>query len=205
MNTLLSKTGVKSFKSFLGLSLIISLLTLSGFSNAAVEVYKFDTKGKHAFIQFKIPHLGYSMLLGQFVDFDGGFVYNTESPEKSTVQTEIKMKSVDTHHGERDKHLRGKDFFNVDKHPTATFKSTQVEMQGDESAKVTGDFTLNGVTKPIVLEMSHIGNGDDPWGGYRRGFEGTAKFKLKDFNINYDLGKAAEKVEIYLSIEGVRQ
>ena len=178
---------------------------ISTSSVAATETYKFDMKGAHAFIQFKIPHLGYSMLLGEFTDFDGSFIYDTEAPEKSTVNVEIQTKSVHSNHGERDKHLRNKDFLNVDKHPVASFKSTKVTVNGDGKADVLGDFTLNGVTKPLVLKMNHIGAGKDPWGGYRRGFDGSVKFKLADFGIDYDLGPASKEVEIYVSIEGIRQ
>lgn len=172
---------------------------------AAPEKYKFDMEGQHAFIQFKIPHLGYSMLLGEFTDFDGSFTFDPEAPENSDVTATIKTESVHSNHGERDKHLRGDDFLSVEKNPTASFKSTKVEVTGKDEAKVYGDFTLNGVTKPITLHMKQLGHGKDPWGGYRRGFEGTAKLTLADFGIDYDLGPQAKVVEIYLSIEGVRQ
>ena len=70
---------------------------------------------------------------------------------------------------------------------------------------IRGNFTLHGVTKAITIDAEHIGNGTDPWGGYRRGFAGTTTLALKDFNINYNLGPASEEVEILLSIEGIRQ
>ena len=76
---------------------------------------------------------------------------------------------------------------------------------GETTADVHGEFMLNGVTKPLVMKMNHIGAGKDPWGGYRRGFDGSVKFKLSDFGIDYDLGPASKEVEIYVSIEGIRQ
>ena len=185
----------------------VMALSLGLFSSlqAAEERYKFDMKGAHAFIQFKIPHLGYSMLLGEFTDFDGEFTVDPAAPEKASVELEIETTSIHSNHGERDKHLRGSDFLSVKAFPKATFKSTKVEVIGDDTAKVHGDLTLHGVTKKIVMDMRHIGAGDDPWGGYRRGFEGTTSLTLADFGINYNLGSASKIVEIYVSIEGVRQ
>ena len=78
-------------------------------------------------------------------------------------------------------------------------------MTGDDTAKVTGDFTFNGVTKPLVIDARFIGEGDDPWGGYRAGFEGTASFKLADYDVSMDLGPASAVVELDLTIEGIRQ
>ena len=174
-------------------------------SQATPETYIFDIKGAHAFIQFKIPHLGYSMLLGEFTKFDGTFTVDPDAPKNAKVQVTIDTASLESNHGERDKHLRGEDFLNVKKYPKAGFVSTKVEVTGEKTAKVHGDFTLKGVTKPIVLEMTQLGAGDDPWGGFRRGFEGTTTLKLADFGIDYDLGPASKEVEIYMSIEGVRQ
>lgn len=68
-----------------------------------------------------------------------------------------------------------------------------------------GDFTLHGVTRPITIAVEHVGHGDDPWGGYRRGFEGKTSFALADYNINYNLGPKSKEVELTLSVEGIRQ
>ena len=164
-----------------------------------------DTEGSHAFIQFKIQHLGFSWLLGRFNTFDGEFVLDQKNIENSKVKVTIDVASVDSNHGERDKHLRGKDFFEVEKYPEATFVSTRVEKTGEKTAKITGDFTLKGVTKPVTLDAEYIGGGKDPWGGYRQGFEATTQLKLKDFGIDYNLGPASEVVDIYISVEGIRQ
>ena len=181
------------------------LLAMSPLTLAEPEQYQLDTKGSHAFIQFKIQHLGYSWLLGRFNEFSGGFSLDPDAIESSKVKVTIEMDSVDSNHAERDKHLRGEDFFNVGKFPTATFKSTGVEKTGDKTAKLTGDLTLKGVTKPIVLDVSYVGGGKDPWGGYRQGFEATTELRLKDFNIDYELGPASQVVQLYISAEGIRQ
>ncbi len=167
--------------------------------------YAIDKEGQHAFINFKISHLGYSWLYGTFRDFDGSFSFDADKPEESKVNVTIQTASVDSNHAERDKHLRSDDFLSVGKHPTATFESTQVKSTGEGTADITGNLTLNGVTKPVVIAAKFIGEGEDPWGGYRAGFEGTTTLKLKDFNIKMDLGPASETVELILSVEGIRQ
>ncbi|MDV5863125.1 YceI family protein [Pseudomonas mendocina] len=167
--------------------------------------YAIDKQGQHAFVNFKISHLGYSWLYGTFKDFDGTFSYDAANPEASKVNVTLKTASVDTNHAERDKHLRSADFLNVSKHDTATFESTSVKSTGEGSADVTGNLTLNGVTKPVVIAAKFIGEGQDPWGGYRAGFEGTTTLKLKDFDITKDLGPASESVELIISIEGIRK
>lgn len=167
--------------------------------------YKIDTEGQHAFIQFRIQHLGYSWLYGRFNDFDGGFTYDEANPDKSKVNVTIDMDSIDSNHAERDKHLRGEDFFHVSKYPEARFVSTSFEDHGDGTATLKGDLTIKDATRNVTIDVKHIGHGEDPWGGYRRGFAGTTTIKLKDFNIDYDLGPASTYAELELSIEGIRQ
>ncbi|AMX03277.1 YceI family protein [Microbulbifer thermotolerans] len=173
-------------------------------ATAQAAQYQIDTKGAHAFIQFRIKHLGYSWLYGRFDDFSGSFSYDENAPEKSSVEVKIDVASLNSNHAERDKHLRGADFLDVAKYPTATFKSTAFEPLGNGKAKLTGELTLRGVTKPITIDVTHIGGGKDPWGGYRQGFSGTTEFALKDFGIDYNLGPASQTVEMILDVEGVR-
>lgn len=167
--------------------------------------YAFDREGQHQFIQFRISHLGFSTLYGRFNDFNGRFQYNADNPEESSVSVTVDTSSVDTNHSERDKHLRGEDFLSVSEYPKAMFESTSVEMHGDNTATVTGDLMLHGVTREVDLEMEMIKHGEDPWGNYRMGFEGKTTLTLANFGINYDLGPEAEEVTLMLSVEGVRQ
>jgi len=188
---------------------LVSAIAISALTpllaQAAPERYVIDTEGAHAFVQFRIKHLGYSWLYGRFNDFDGTFTYDPDDPTNSNVEVEIKMASLDSNHAERDKHLRGSDFLHVTKYPTATFKSTSYKETGFNKAVLEGDLTLKGVTKPIKIEVDRIGNGPDPWGGYRRGFEGRTELTLKDFGIDYNLGPFSRKVEMILTVEGIRQ
>ena len=186
-------------------SAFAGLLLLASSQVFSAENYQIDIKGMHAFVEFKINHLGVSWLKGRFNDFDGTFVYDEASPEKSSVQVTIKTASIDSNHGERDKHLRGSDFLDVKKFPEAKFVSTKVESTGKGTAKIHGDLTLHGVTKAITIDAVEIGGGKDPWGGFRRGFEGKVTLTLADFGINYNLGPASKNVEMILNIEGVRK
>ena len=178
---------------------------LMGAGQVMAADYAIDKQGQHAFVNFKISHLGYSWLYGTFKDFDGSFSFDAAKPQDSKVNVTLNTTSVDTNHAERDKHIRSGDFLNVSKHPTATFASTSVKSTGEGTADITGDLTLNGVTKPVVIAAKFIGEGKDPWGGYRAGFEGSTKLKLKDFDIQKDLGPASQDVELIISVEGVRQ
>ncbi|MBS7664369.1 YceI family protein [Pseudomonas lalucatii] len=178
---------------------------LFGAGQALAADYVIDTEGQHAFVNFKISHLGYSWLYGTFKEFEGQFSYDEKNPQASKVKVSLDTASVDTNHAERDKHLRSDDFLSVGKHPQATFESTAVKSTGAGTADITGNLSLNGVTKPVVIAATFIGEGEDPWGGYRAGFSGSTKLKLKDFGITMDLGPASEEVELTISVEGVRQ
>jgi len=117
------------------------------------------------------------------------------------------VNSLDSNHAERDKHLRSERFFDAKKFPKATFVSTQWVDNGHGKSTLKGKFTLRGVTKNISIDVSQIGAGKDPWGGFRRGFEGTTTLHLSDYNMKEAniLGPVAEDVQIWLSIEGVRK
>lgn len=187
-------------KTILGLTTGALFLTAG---SALAATYQFDKQGQHAFIEFRIQHLGYSWVYGSFKDFDGSFTYDEKDPAKDKVEVTIKTGSIDTNHAERDKHIRGGDFLNAAKFPEAKFVSTAVKKDG-ETYKITGDFTLNGVTKPITLDAKLMGEGKDPWGGYRAGFEAQGNIKLKDFNIKSDLGPKSQEAELLISVEGIQ-
>ena len=174
-------------------------------SENSTEHYDIDTSGAHAFIQFKISHLGFSWLYGRFNEFEGQFTYDPEHPENSSVEVTVQTASVDSNHERRDDHLRNEDFLTVEEHPEAHFRSTAFERVDNGQYRMTGDFTLLGVTRELEFDVEHVGAGEDPWGNYRRGFHGTTRFRLADFGIDYDLGEEAEVIEIILDVEGIRQ
>ncbi len=185
--------------------LVFTLLAAMCLSPALVQAdeYVVDTKGAHAFVQFRTKHLGFSWLYGQFTRFDGEFTYDEKSPEKSSVQMTVDVTSLDTNHGERDKHLRTDEFLNVGKYASATFKSTSYQPTGENTAKLTGDLTLLGVTKEVVFDVDVIGGGRDPWGGYRQGFEARTTISTADFKMQKAAG--FPEVELIISIEGCKK
>ncbi|MGB0663691.1 MAG: YceI family protein [Pontibacterium sp.] len=183
------------------LSTLIAASAVSATANAAD--YVIDTKGAHASIEFRISHLGVSYVAGRFNTFEGEFSYDSKNAADASVEVTVETSSIDSNHAERDKHLRSGDFLDVAKFPTATFKSTSYTPASDTTGTLVGDLTLHGVTKPLTVEVSKVGEGKDPWGGYRAGFTGTGEIKLKDFGINYNLGPASETLYLDIIIEGI--
>ena len=176
------------------------LLTMA----AVISAAEYTVDPTHSFFEFRIQHLGYSWMYGRFNDVQGTFSYDAKSPEASKIKVMIDTKSIDTNHAERDKHLRGEDFLDVGKFAVATFTSTGFKIDG-ESAVMMGDLEFHGVKKSIEIPVKKVGEGEDPWGGYRAGFIGTYTMTRADFGVNYELGPASTTVELQLSIEGIRQ
>ena len=182
----------------LALSLVLGLLAAPLY---AAE-YKIDPT--HSFVAFRIQHLGMSWMYGQFNTVDGSFTWDAGNPESAKISVMVDPASVDTNHAERDKHLRSGDFLDVSQHGSASFESTGYT--GSESEGVLkGNLTLLGVTKPIEINVTRVGEGKDPWGGYRAGFHGTYMLTRADFGNDYNLGPASESMELMISIEGIRQ
>ena len=166
------------------------------------ESYTIDPS--HSFVKFETSHLGVAKLSGRFNTIAGKLKYNPAAGEESqSVEVSIDTTSLDTNWADRDKHLRSGDFFNVAKFSNATFKSTKFD--GDASGgTLTGILTFLGVSKNIEFPIKKIGEGKDPWGGYRVGFEGTYKMTRKDFGMDFNLGPAAELVDVTLQIEAIK-
>lgn len=181
---------------------ILSSLLLAG-TLASTPVmsadYNIDIPGQHAFITFKANHLGYSFIVGGFNKFEGKFNHDAGNPGASKVNVTIDASSIDTNHAERDKHLRSEDFLDTSKYPTITFESTGYAA-GSNGDKLTGNLTMHGVTKAIEIDVKHIGEGKDPWGGYRSGFVGNVMLKAADFGLPEWVGM----LDIELNIEGTR-
>ena len=187
-------------------ALAVSGVAMMSLPSLAAD-YVIDTKGAHASINFAVKHLGYSVLTGRFDTFSGDFSYDPAKPETSSINVTIDTNSVNSNHAERDKHLRSADFLNVEKFPKATFVSTKVvvDAANKEAFDLVGDLTLNGVTKSVTLDVEKVGEGKDPWGGYRAGFQGSTEITMKDFNIKMDLGPASQTVKLQLYVEGVKK
>ncbi len=165
--------------------------------------YAIDTNGAHASINFKVSHLGYGFIKGRFNTFDGTFSYDPADITASKIMVNIDTTSLDSNHAERDKHLRSKDFINAGKFTDAKFVSSSVTDNGDGKLSVNGDLTLHGKTSPISISAEFIGEGSDPWGGYRAGFVGTTTLQLGDFGI--EAMGMAQTVDMELYVEGVKK
>jgi polyisoprenoid-binding protein YceI len=174
----------------------------------ALEKWNIDVV--HSTIGFTVRHLMVSKVHGYFTKWNGSLEFDEQSPSSSRANVEIDVASVDTREPQRDAHLRTGDFFEVEKFPKMTFKSTAVERAGEGKFKVTGDLTLRGVTHPIVLDVEYGGRQKHPQMGERVGFSAHASLNRKDFGVNFnqvlDTGGLAlsEKVDINLEIEATK-
>ena len=184
-------------------ALAIGSALLSAGSAMAAD-YVVDKEGQHAFVDFKISHLGYSYITGTFKDLDGKFSFDAAKPEDSKIEFNVRTASVFTNHAERDKHIASKDFLDVAKFADAKFVSTAVKSTGDKTADVTGDLTFHGVTKPVTFKATFNGEGKDPWGGERAGFNAKTTVNLNDFGIKGP-GPSSQTVDLDISLEGVKQ
>jgi len=152
---------------------------------AGTTTYKIDPK--HSDAQFAVTHLMISTVRGEFHGINGTVVYDDADVSKSSVEVTIDATSVDTREPDRDKDLRSDHFFDTANHPTMTFKSTKVESAGAGKLKVTGELTIRGNTKPVVLEVSVPKPAiKDPWGLQRTAISGTTKINRQDFGVSWN-------------------
>jgi len=193
------------FSKVIKCAFLVLVFNLGYSSTAIADNYRIDTLGGHASVNFRIKHLGYSWLTGRFTKFAGTFQYDEKNLSKSKISMTIKTKSFDSDHALRDTHIRGAKYLNVRKFPEARFVSTSYTPIDKNTARLTGKFSLHGVTKDISTMITHIGGGKDPWGGYRQGFETHFKIRLKDYGIKHNLGPASEELELSIYLEGVKE
>ncbi len=185
---------------------IMTLALMSGFSssaNAQIENYSFDKA--HTQILFFVNHLGFSNSQGEFLDYDGHFIFDRGELDKSSVEITIQTASIDMDDEKWDAHMKNEDFFDVEKFPTMTFKSTGIELTGENTANITGDLTILGVTKPVVLTTVHNKSDKHAFSGkFVAGLSATATIKRSDFGMNYGLPMIGDDVQIRLEVEGIR-
>ena len=194
-------------KTIARLSLLAAVLTLlmgSGLS-ARAEGTTYEVDKSHSSIVFRVKHLGIGYTYGFFRDFAGRFVVDEADPASSSVEFEVQVASVDTNDAKRDQHLKSPDFFAVNQFPTMTFKSTSVTKGEDGKFAVTGNLSLHGVTKSVTIDMAKTGQGDDPWGNHRVGFEGIFQVKRSEFGMDKMLEAAADDIRIIVAVEGIRK
>lgn len=176
---------------------------------AAQAADRFVIDPEHSNILFWVSHLGYARMIGQFQEFEGEFGIDQENPEKSSVEVTIQTASVDTDHEKRDDHLRSPDFFNSAEFPEMTFNSTQVESTGENTLKVTGDFTLLGTTKPVILDVTVNKVAPNPLpqsgGVLTAGISGRTTIQRSEFGMTTFTPDLGDEIEIWLEIEGTKK
>ena len=163
----------------------------------------------HSEVGFSVRHLMVSKVKGNFETFEGTITI-AEDPLQSKVTAEVDLGSINTRDEQRDGHLRSADFFEVDQHPKLTFTSTSVQPKGSDY-QVTGDLTIKGVTKSVVLDLEFNGVHPDPWGGTRSGFSAETEISRKEFGVDFEIPMdgggvvVGDKIKVLLEVEAVLQ
>jgi polyisoprenoid-binding protein YceI len=171
-----------------------------------MTTWNIDTS--HSGVHFTVRHMVIAKVRGAFDRWQGTFQFDEANPAASKVSVRIEAASVNTREEKRDAHLRSADFFDVENHPALTFESTKVEKAGD-GYRVSGNLTIRGVTKEVVLEVESLGKGKDPWGNERIAFQAQTSVNRKDFGLNWNQALEAggvlvgEKVEIALDVQAL--
>jgi polyisoprenoid-binding protein YceI len=172
---------------------------------AAAQVGTWQLDPYHSAAQFAVRHGGISIVRGAFSKLSGTVQYDPANPSKTVIDATIDANTVDTRVEPRDNDLRSANFFDVAKFPTLTFKSKHVEADGPGKLKVTGDLTIHGVTKEVVL-MVEGPNGPtkDPKGNQHMGATATTQISRKDFGVNGAAGGVGDDVQIVIDVEMVQ-
>jgi len=182
--------------------LAIALGSFGVATHASADTFKIDPV--HSSILFSVTHLGVSNLYGRFNDVSGTVTFDKTAPTKNSVDLKIPIESLDTHNAKRDQDIKGPDFFNAKQFPVMTFKSTKVDGSGD-TYKVTGDFTLHGVTKPLSFEVKKGGEGKGMQGEIRGGGEARFTIKRSDHGMTFMQGAVGDEINVIVSLEGIKQ
>ncbi|MFW5748834.1 MAG: YceI family protein [Chloroflexota bacterium] len=141
----------------------------------------------HSGVTFAIKHMMISTVRGSFNDVSATLNFDPENPADASVEAVIQVASIDTGTTDRDNHLRSADFFDVENYPTIIFKSTSVELQDNNVARVNGDLTIRGTTHPATLEVTYLGSGTNPYGIQVAGFEASTKINREDFGLTWNV------------------
>lgn len=165
----------------------------------------------HTLVEFSGKHMMFTTVKGRFNTVRGTIALDEANPANSSVEVEIDAASLDTGVAYRDNHLRSADFLEVEKFPTITFKSTRVEPQGNDRALITGDLTIHGVTRPVVLDTELTGRGQSPQHKETIGFEARTTINRKEFGLGWNVALEAggvlvgETIKIEIAAEAHRE
>lgn len=182
--------------------------TSTATTNVQTGTYAIDPA--HSRIGFVARHAMVTKVRGSFNEFEGSGYFDAEDPTKSHLSITIKATSIDTRNADRDAHLRGNDFFDMDTYPEITFKSTAVAPVDAETYRVTGDLTIKGETRPVSVDFEISGPVQDPWGNQRIGLEGSTTINRKDWGVNFNVALEAggvlvsEKINLEFEVSAVK-
>ena len=183
----------------------IFTFSLMGFfippANAA-DTYKLDPD--HTSIVFRVMHLGVGYVYGSFAGATGSLKYDENDFANNSIEIQVSAAGLHTAVKKRDNHLRSPDFFHTEKFPKILFKSTSAKKIDNTSFEVTGDLSLLDKTRPITFNVVQTGQGKDPWGNFRRGFETKFSIKRSDFGMGFMLNAASDEVKVTVSLEGIK-
>lgn len=190
---------------FTSLMLLVLAFRAGAVPENKVNHFKLDPG--HTQVVFKISHLGFSYVLGQFTDVKGEFSLNDVKPAENKLKIEIATGSINTHSPDRDEHLRKPDFFDAKKFPKITFVSSVITKESTDVYMVKGNLEMHGKTKPVSFQFTRLKTGSDMQGKTRTGGFATFTVKRSDFGMNYMLGtdKIGDDVEITVNVEAVLQ
>lgn len=199
---------MKHAKATFIVSLGLAALALGAAAQEKPATYAIDPA--HSSVTFRVRHL-LTKVDGRFGEFTGTVTGDPKKPETASVAFTIKAASIDTRVEKRDAHLRSADFFDAEKYPEITFKSTRITSKGGDAYDVAGVLTMHGVSKEVVLPVSFLGEIKDPWGKTRAGFSLALTLNRKDFGINWnktlDQGglMLGDDVDVTIDLEAVKE
>lgn len=174
------------------------------FSDPALAVEKYEFDKSHTNILFFVNHLGFSETVGKFTDYDGHFMFDVNAPEKGSVDVTLKPSGIKTSSQGLDEHLQKEDFFNTEKFPEIRFVSTGVKVTGEKTGNVTGNLSMLGVTKPVVLHVTFNKADFHPkTQDFVAGFSATATLKRSDFGMGNYIPMVGDEVKLLVHTEGV--
>ena len=182
------------------LSLASSLLAAPA---RAADTFSVDPV--HSSMLFRVKHLGVGHIYGRFNQYSGSFTFDPKNPADCKLEMEVKIDSIDSANADRDKHLKGPDFFNAKEFPTMSFKATRMKASDEKTYEVTGDLTIHGVTKQVTVKLERLGTGKDPRTGKpRTGWETVFTINRSDFGVKGFLPAIGDEVRIIVAVEGVQ-
>jgi len=184
-------------------------LTAAALSLAASSVFaapeKYMLDASHSQIVFSYNHLGFSTTFGMFSGFEGEIMFDQDNPANSSVTVSMPVKSMFTGWEKRDGHFMSADFFDATDDEMVSFTSTSIEVTGEDTANITGDLTLNGMTKSVVLDAKLNGTGQHPMAGKDwAGFDATTTLMRSDFGVGAFAPAVSDAVEVRISLEAAK-